>query len=44
MAKSNTILLRHIDLLATVDDTRREITDGAVLIEQNRIAQIGTTT
>jgi len=44
MAKSNTILLRHIDLLATMDDTRREITDGAVLIEQNRIAQIGPTT
>lgn len=37
------IYLHHADVLATVDDAGREIRDGALLTEGNRILKIGTT-
>lgn len=37
-----TLLLRHIDHLATFDDARREIVDGAILLRDNVVAAIGT--
>ncbi|HEX5690531.1 MAG TPA: 8-oxoguanine deaminase, partial [Roseiflexaceae bacterium] len=37
-----TLLLRHAERVATMDDTRREIADGAVLIEDNVIRAVGT--
>ena len=43
LSTPTTTLLRHIDLLATMDDARREIVDGAVLIEGHRITQVGPT-
>ncbi len=36
-----TLLLRHADHLVTMDDQRREIADGAVLIEDQRIVAAG---
>jgi cytosine/adenosine deaminase-related metal-dependent hydrolase len=36
-----TLLLRHADHLVTMDDQRREIADGAVLIEDQRIIAAG---
>ena len=38
-----TTLIRHARLLATFDDARREIPDGAVLIRDQRIEQVGPT-
>jgi cytosine/adenosine deaminase-related metal-dependent hydrolase len=38
------LLAKNIDLLATFDDARREIADGAMLIDGNVIAAVGTTT
>ncbi|MGC6517002.1 MAG: 8-oxoguanine deaminase [Candidatus Puniceispirillaceae bacterium] len=37
-----TLFLTHFDILATMDDTRREITDGAIIIKDNVISHIGT--
>lgn len=37
----NVVTVRHAGLLATFDDAGREIADGAVLIEDNRIAWAG---
>lgn len=37
------ILLKNAMVLVTMDATRREIADGAVLVEGNRIAAVGTT-
>ena len=36
-----TLLLHHAQLLLTMDEERREIPDGAVFIEDNRITQVG---
>ena len=38
-----TLLARHADVLVTMDDARREIADGAVLVRGNRIERVGTT-
>ncbi len=38
-----TLLVRNIDLLATFDDGRREIADGAMLVRDNVIEAVGTT-
>ncbi|MER9554204.1 8-oxoguanine deaminase [Mesorhizobium sp. M0323] len=37
------LLVKNIDLLATFDGTRREISDGALLIDDNVIEAVGTT-
>jgi cytosine/adenosine deaminase-related metal-dependent hydrolase len=37
------LLIKHIDVLVTMDEARREIKDGAVLIEDNRLVAVGTT-
>ena len=39
-----TLLLKNATLVATQDDDRREIADGAVLITDNRITAVGPTT
>ena len=38
-----TLLVKNIDLLATFDDERREIEDGAILLRDNVIEAVGTT-
>jgi len=38
-----TLLLRHAHVVATMDDARREIPDGAVFVRGNRIEQVGAT-
>lgn len=38
-----TLLLRHAERVVTMDDTRREIADGAVLIEDRVIRAVGRT-
>jgi cytosine/adenosine deaminase-related metal-dependent hydrolase len=38
-----TLLVKNIDLLATFDDKRREIEDGAILLRDNVIEAVGTT-
>jgi 8-oxoguanine deaminase len=38
-----TLLVKHIHTLVTLDETRREIRDGALLVRDNVIAQVGTT-
>jgi len=38
-----TLLVRHAAVLATMDDTRREIADGALFVRGNRIEQVGAT-
>jgi 8-oxoguanine deaminase len=38
-----TLLVKHIHTLVTQDETRREIRDGALLVQDNVIAQVGTT-
>ncbi|MBV1708021.1 MAG: 8-oxoguanine deaminase [Hyphomicrobiales bacterium] len=38
---SHSLLLRHADVLVTMDEQRREIKDGAVLIEDNVITAVG---
>jgi cytosine/adenosine deaminase-related metal-dependent hydrolase len=38
-----TLLVKNIELLATFDDARREIRDGALLVRDNVVAQVGTT-
>src|SRR4029079_17360572 len=40
---ARTTLLRHATLVATMDDARREIADGAVLIRGNAIEAVGAT-
>ena len=37
------LLIQHADLLVTMDADRREIADGAVLVEDNAIAWVGAT-
>lgn len=39
----STILLQHADVLVTMDSSRREIQDGALLIQDGIIAAVGTT-
>jgi 8-oxoguanine deaminase len=38
-----TLLVKNIELLATFDDARREIKDGALLLRDNVIVEAGTT-
>jgi cytosine/adenosine deaminase-related metal-dependent hydrolase len=38
-----TLLVKNIDLLATFDDEHREIEDGAILLRDNVIEAVGTT-
>ncbi len=38
-----TLLVKNIDVLATMDATRREISDGAIFVENNVIQRVGTT-
>jgi len=38
---ARTLLLRHASVVATMDDARREIADGAVLIRGNVIEHVG---
>jgi cytosine/adenosine deaminase-related metal-dependent hydrolase len=38
-----TLLLRRAHVVATMDDARREIADGAVFVRGNRIEQVGST-
>jgi cytosine/adenosine deaminase-related metal-dependent hydrolase len=40
---ARTLLLRHADVVVTMDDARREIHDGAVLVDGHRIAAVGRT-
>ena len=40
----STLLVKHIHTLVTMDDQRREIRDGALLVEDNVIQQVGSTT
>jgi len=39
-----TLLLKHADLLVTMDDSRRRIADGGVFVRDNLIEQVGPTT
>jgi cytosine/adenosine deaminase-related metal-dependent hydrolase len=39
-----TLFARHARVLATMDDTRREIPDGALFIRDGVIEAVGTTT
>jgi cytosine/adenosine deaminase-related metal-dependent hydrolase len=39
-----TLLVKNASLLATFDDQRREIADGALLVRDNVIEQVGSTT
>ncbi len=39
-----TLLLKNIDLLVTLDKDRREISDGAIFIENGWIKEVGKTT
>ncbi|RXZ45468.1 8-oxoguanine deaminase [Crenobacter cavernae] len=36
-------LIKHIHTLVTMDDARRELSDAALLLEDNRIVRVGTT-
>jgi hypothetical protein len=38
-----TLLARHAEILVTMDDERREIPDGAVLVEDGMITAVGST-
>ena len=38
-----TLLVKNIDVLATMDAARREIPDGAIFVEDNVIQRVGTT-
>ncbi|MBI3535995.1 MAG: 8-oxoguanine deaminase [Chloroflexi bacterium] len=38
-----TLLLKHADVLVTMDDARREIRDGALYVRDNVIEQVGAT-
>jgi 8-oxoguanine deaminase len=38
-----TLLARHAEVLVTMDDRRREIRDGAILVRGGAIAQVGST-
>lgn len=40
---SQTLLIKHARVLVTMDDTRREIADGAVFVRGNVIEQVGST-
>jgi 8-oxoguanine deaminase len=39
----STLLVKHIHTLVTLDETRREIRDGALFVQDNVISQVGTT-
>ncbi len=42
-AAERTLLARHADVLVTMDDARREISDGGLFVRGNRIEQVGAT-
>jgi 8-oxoguanine deaminase len=42
--KSKTLLLKNADVLATMDETRREIAGGSVFIRDNKIVEVGAAT
>ena len=42
-ANARTLLVRNIHTLVTMDDQRREIVDGALLVHGNQVVQVGTT-
>jgi 8-oxoguanine deaminase len=42
-AMPKTLLIKNATILVTMDDTRREIPDGALFIRDNVIEQVGTT-
>jgi 8-oxoguanine deaminase len=42
MIMTRRLLLRNADILVTMDDQRREISDGAILIEDHVIVAVGT--
>lgn len=43
MNRSSTLLIKNARLLATLDDTRREVPDGGMFIRDNVIEQVGPT-
>lgn len=43
MRARKTLLVKHADILVTMDDTRREIKDGGLFIEGGIIRQVGPT-
>ena len=42
-ADARTLLVRNIHTLVTMDDRRREIADGALLVRGNQVVEVGTT-
>jgi cytosine/adenosine deaminase-related metal-dependent hydrolase len=43
VADRSTLLVRHADVLVTMDDSRREIRDGGLFVRGNRIEAVGPT-
>ncbi|MFP3186772.1 MAG: 8-oxoguanine deaminase, partial [Paraburkholderia sp.] len=41
--RGKTMLVRHADVLVTMDGARRELRDGGLYIEDNRIVAVGPT-
>ena len=41
--KARTLLVKNAQVLVTMDETRREIRDGGLFIEGNRIVSVGPT-
>ncbi|MCA3789743.1 MAG: 8-oxoguanine deaminase, partial [Burkholderia sp.] len=42
-SRPKTLLVKHADVLVTMDDTRRELRDAGLYIEDNRIVAVGPT-
>ncbi|MBA3349295.1 MAG: amidohydrolase family protein, partial [Actinobacteria bacterium] len=40
---STTTLIEHLDFILTVDEHDRELRDGAILVQRDRIQAVGTT-
>lgn len=40
-SRPTTLLVKHADVLVTMDDTRRELRDAGLYIEGNRIVAVG---
>jgi 8-oxoguanine deaminase len=41
--RGKTMLVKHADVLVTMDGARRELRDGGLYIEDNRIVAVGPT-